>query len=89
MLDKNDIQIIQEMMDKQKQEILEQSAANMRVILESGIGPQFNLLFEKLNAVEDKMIPEERIEDTEDRLDLLEAAVKINTREIAKLKKAQ
>ena len=89
MLDAQDMQAIQEMMDKQKQEILEQSAANMRVILESAIGPQFNLLFEKLDTMERKMVSMEVIEDVDDRLDILEATVRQHSREIAKLKKAE
>ena len=89
MLDAQDMQTIQAMMDQQKQEILEQSAANMRVILESAIGPQFNLLFEKLDAMEKKAVSMEVIEDMDDRLDILEATVRQHSREIAKLKKAQ
>lgn len=89
MLDEKDLQAIQSMMDKQKTEILEQSAANMRVILESTIGPQMQLLFEKLDTMEEKMIPREAIEDHDDRLDILEAMVRQHSREIEKLKKAQ
>ena len=89
MLDEKDLQAIQSMMDKQKAEILEQSAANMRVILESAIGPQVQLLFEKLDTMEEKMIPREAIEDHDDRLDILEAMVRQHSREIEKLKKAQ
>lgn len=89
MLDEKDLQAIQSMMDKQKTEILEQSAANMRVILESAIGPQMQLLFEKLDTMEEKMIPREAIEDHDDRLDILEAMVRQHSREIEKLKKAQ
>lgn len=89
MLDEKDLQAIQSMMDKQKAEILEQSAANMRVILESAIGPQMQLLFEKLDTMEEKMIPREAIEDHDDRLDILEAMVRQHSREIEKLKKAQ
>ena len=77
------------MMDKQKTEILEQSAANMRVILESAIGPQMQLLFEKLDTMEEKMIPREAIEDHDDRLDSLKDMVRQHSREIEKLKKAQ
>ena len=82
---KEDLQYLQEMENR----ILEQSSANMRVILESSIGPQFNLLFEKLGAMEEKITPTETIDEHEDRLEALESTVRVHSREIAKLKKAQ
>lgn len=85
MFDETELKCLQDMENR----ILEQSAANMRVILESALGPQMQLLFEKLDTMEEKMIPREAIEDHEDRLDILEAMVRQHSREIEKLKKAQ
>jgi len=92
MLDEKDLQTIESMMDskmeRQKEEILKESAANMQVIIENTMGPQFKLLFEKLDTMEEKMVPQEAIEDHEERLDILEATVKRLSREVANLKKA-
>lgn len=85
MLDEKDIQYLQEM----EKRILEQSAANMRVLLEGIVDPKFGLLADGLKLVQEKMLPAEAIEDVEDRVDVLEAVVKNHSREIRELKKAQ
>lgn len=100
MLDEKDLQAIaqlltaQEMridskLKQQKAEILEESAKQTMVLMESYFGPKFNLLAEKMDSIEDKLTPAEALEDIEDRLDILEATTKRNSREIEKLKKAQ
>lgn len=75
-----------EMLDKQD---LEQIANLMKVIVENEVKPSFNLLAEKLDLLEQKMVPVETMEDAEDRMDILEATVRHHSREIEKLKKAQ
>lgn len=85
MLDEKDIQYLQEM----EKRILEQSAANMRVLLEGIVDPKFGLLADGLKLVQEKMLPAEAIADVEDRVDVLEAVVKNHSREIRELKKAQ
>lgn len=77
------------LMNQQKQEIIQECTANMNVLIESMIQPQFNLLAEGQAEIREKMISEDRIVNIEDRLDMLEAAVRLHGREIAKLKKAQ
>lgn len=100
MLDEKDLQAVaqlltaQEMridskLKQQKAEILEESAKQTMVLMESYFGPKFNLLAEKMDSIEDKLTPAEALEDIEDRLDILEATTKRNSREIEKLKKAQ
>ena len=84
-LDEKDIQYLQEM----EKRILEQSAANMRVLLEGIVDPKFGLLADGLKLVQEKMLPVEALDDAEDRLDVLEAVVRRHSREIEKLKKAQ
>ena len=85
MFDEQEIKYLQNMEDR----ILEQSAANMRMMIENVLGPQFNLIFEKLDAVEAKLIPQEAMDIHEDRLEVLETRVRQHSRDIAQLKKAQ
>lgn len=85
MFDEQEIKYLQNMEDR----ILEQSAANMRMMIENVLGPQFNLIFEKLDAMEAKLIPQEAMDIHEDRLEVLETTVRQHSREIAQLKKAQ
>ena len=89
MLDEKDIQVIQEMMDKQEQRILEQSAANMRVILESYVEPKFNLLAEGQKNILEAMTPKSEIEELRGEVDLLKMVIRAMSADIAELKKAQ
>lgn len=104
MLDKNDLQLIQEMMDRQEKRILEQSdvkleamekrileqsAANMRVILESYVEPKFNLLAESIQDIQEKLIPRSRVDDLEDEVKFLKSVVRQINEEVQTLKKAQ
>lgn len=74
MLDEKDLQAI---------------ASLMKVLIESDVMPKFNLLADGIKAINEKMIPAEAMDDLEDRLDALEATVRVHSKEIAKLKKAQ
>lgn len=89
MLDEKDLQAIHTMMEQQKKEILKESMANMQVIIENTFAPQFKLLFEKLDSMGSKMIPQEAMDIMEERVDDLEKTVAIHTRQIEELKKAQ
>lgn len=74
------------MLDKQD---LEQIANLMKVIVENEVKPSFNLLAEKLDLLEQKMIPSEAVDIIEDRLDEAEKTIDLHTRQISELKKAQ
>lgn len=89
MLDEKDLQAIHTMMEQQKKEILKESMANMQVIIENTFAPQFKLLFEKLDLMESKMIPQEVIDEHEDHLDDIEKTLALHTKQIEELKKAQ
>ena len=65
------------------------SEKRMMALMEGYFEPRFNLLGDQLQLLQEKMIPEEALEDLEDRMDALEAAVKEHSREIELLKKAQ
>ena len=77
MLDEKDLQAIHTMMEQQKKEILKESMENMQVIIENTFAPQFKLLFEKLDLMGSKMIPQEAMDIMEDRVDDLEKTVAI------------
>ena len=103
MLDEIDLQAIAQLMAglesrmdqklaQQKKEILEESASNMRVILESYVEPKFNLLADGLAAVNEKLkaLPDPDLMDKmQEELDLHHELLKQHTREINALKKAQ
>ena len=96
MLDEKDLQAIAQLMDlkmaQQKKEILEESAANMRAILEGYVEPKFNLLADGLAAVNEKLkaLPDPDLMDwMQEELDLHHELLKLHTREINALKRAQ
>ena len=89
MLDEKDLQAIHTMMEQQKKEILKESMANMQVIIENTFAPQFKLLFEKLDSMGSKMIPQDVIDEHEDRIDDIEKTLALHTKQIEELKKAQ
>ena len=85
MLDEHDLQTIAQLLQQQKQEILQE----VKVLLEADITPKFNLLADSIQIIDEKLSPAEAMDDMEDRLDVLEATVRLHSKEIAKLKKAQ
>lgn len=89
MLDEKDLQAIAALMDskmaQQKKEIINE----VKVLMEADVMPKFDLLADGIKAINEKMIPAEAIDEIEDRLDALEATVRLHSKEIAKLKKAQ
>lgn len=89
MLDAKDLELLHGMFAEQKQVILEESAANMRVILESYMQPQFNALAEGLKSIEGKLTPKSEIEELHSEIDFLKMIVRSLSQDIAELKKAQ
>ena len=96
MLDEKDLQAIAQLMAdmetrmdrklaQQKHEIINE----VKVLMEADVMPKFNLLADGIQSINKKMIPAEAIDEIEDRLDALEATVRLHSKEIAKLKKAQ
>ena len=90
MLDEKDLQAIHTMMEQQKKEILKESMANMQVIIENTFAPQFKLLFEKLDSMGSKMIPQEKsIQETLQKIEEVKESVNSSSSKIEELKKAQ
>ena len=85
MLDEKDLEYLQEM----EHRILEQSASNIKVILESSINPQLALIAEGQSSLLAKLAPRSEVDALKEKVEFLEAIVRANTREIEALKKAQ
>ena len=85
MLDEKDLQAIAQLMAQQKREIINE----VKVLMEADVMPKFNLLADGIQNVHEKLIPAEAMTEVEERLDVLEATVRLHAKEIAKLKKAQ
>ena len=69
-------------------EDLDRVLVESKVMQEGYFDPKFNLLADGQKLIREKMLPAEAIEDVEDRVDVLEIAVKEHTREIQELKRA-
>ena len=100
MLDKNDLALIQDLLDTQtarmmdvmeaqKKEILQETAAATRVLIESSIMPKFNLLVEGQQTLLETLAPKSRVEALEEEVDFLKSIIKLHSEQIAELKKAQ
>lgn len=100
MLDKNDLALIKDLLDTQtarmldameaqKKEILQETAAATRVLIESPIMPKFNLLAEGQQTLLEKLAPKSRVEELEEEVDFLKSIIKLHSEQIAELKKAQ
>ena len=70
-------------------EKINDAEGRMMALMEGYFKPEFNLLGEQLQLIQEKILPSEALEDLEDRVDVLEAAVKQHSRELELLKKAQ
>lgn len=100
MLDKNDLALIKDLLDTQtarmmdameaqKKEILQETAAATRVLIESSIMPKFNLLAEGQQTLLETLAPKSRVEELEEEVDFLKSIIKLHSDQIAELKKAQ
>lgn len=100
MLDKNDLALIKDLLDTQtarmidvmeaqKKEILQETAAATRVLIESSIMPKFNLLAEGQQTLLETLAPKSRVEELEEEVDFLKSIIKLRSEQIAELKKAQ
>lgn len=85
---KEDLQQIRELLQEQKQDLIQ----CMNIIIESEITPKFNPLADEIAGIKSTMATKEQLNDLEarmdDRFDVLEAAVKYHGNEINRLKKA-
>lgn len=88
MLDEKDLQAIALLMAQQKQQIINE----VKVLLEADIHPKFDLLADGLAAANEKLkaLPDPDLMDKiQEELDLHHELLKLHTKEIKALKKAQ
>lgn len=71
------------------EENLQQAKSEMMALMEAYFEPKFDLLAEQIKLIQEKQVPMEALEQVEDRLDVVEAAIKSHSVEIRNLKKAQ
>ena len=71
-----------------KEEILQASAHNMRVILKSSVDKKLNLILEALQEQIKTLASSNRVDAPEDEITMLRSVVKKHTREIEELKHA-
>ena len=85
MFDAKDMEYLQDMETR----IIQESAQNMRVILEHYVEPKFNLLAEGHQTLLETMAPKSRVEALEDEVVFMKQVIKAMSQDIAELKKAQ
>lgn len=89
MLDEKDLEQIRQLMNVQRDEILQQAARNTQVILENTVMKQLELLAEGQRTLLEMMAPKSRVETLEDEVVMLKQACSMMAQDIAELKKAQ
>lgn len=93
MLEEKDFEKIRSMIDKSvgdaKDDMLRQSAANTRVIIESSVMKKLDLLIEGQQALLDTLAPKSRVEELEEEVSFLKSIVRLHSQRLAELEKAQ
>lgn len=87
MFDNEELKYLADMEDR----LLQESAHNMRVILESSVDKKLNLILEALQAQQEQiktLASSNRVDALEDEIIMLRSVVKKHTREIEELKHA-
>lgn len=87
MFDREELKYLAEMEER----ILQQSAQNMRVILESSVDKKLNLILEALQSQREQskdFATSERVEELEEDVVMLQSVVKKHSKEIKELKHA-
>ena len=87
MLDEKSIDL---KLENLKEEILQASAHNMRVILESSVDKKLNLILEALEMQQEQMkqlAAKSRVEEIEDEMQLLKSVIRSQSQRIDALEK--
>lgn len=84
MLDEKDLQAISQLLNQQKKEIMHE----VNLLMETYFDQKFNALADGLELLKERTVSREDVEEAADRIDVLEAVVKVHSREIEKLKKS-
>lgn len=77
------------MIDQAKDDMLKQSAANTRVIIESSVMKKLDLLVEGQQSLLETLAPKSRVEELEEEVSFLKSVVRLHSQRLAELDKAQ
>lgn len=77
------------MIDQAKDDMLKQSAANTRVIIESSVMKKLDLLIEGQQSLLETLAPKSRVEELEEEVSFLKSVVHLHSQRLADLGKAQ
>ena len=77
------------MIEQAKDDMLRQSAANTRVIIESSVMKKLDLLIEGQQALRETLAPKSRVEELEEEVSFLKSVVRLHSQRLAELDKAQ
>ncbi len=80
---------LEEKLARQKEEILTEATHRMQVLLDAEVKPMFSLLAEDISIIQEKLMPESRIERIEDDVWALKASVRRINQDLRELKQAQ
>lgn len=80
---------LEEKLARQKEEILTEATHRMQVLLDAEVKPMFNLLAEDISIIQEKLMPESRIERIEDDVWALKASARRINQDLRELKQAQ
>lgn len=80
---------LEEKLARQKEEILTEATHRMQVLLDAEVKPMFSLLAEDISSIQEKLMPESRIERIEDDVWALKASVRRINQDLRELKQAQ
>ncbi len=83
-----DEKAIDSKLEKLKEEILQESAHNMRVILESSVDKKLNLILEAVQTQKEAQVPKEQFDELEEEVAFLRSIIRQHSREIEALKHA-
>ena len=99
MLDEKDLQAISQMMDTKLKPINErldkleeqqsETAKNVVVLMDAEFKPQFNLLAEGIQDIQEKLVPRSRVDDLEEEVKFMKSIIRQMNEDLQKLKKAQ
>ena len=75
-------------LEKLKEEMLQESAQNMRMILESSVDKKLNLILEALQTQKETQIPKDQFDELREEVFMLRAVVRRHSEEIKELRRA-
>lgn len=90
MLDNQDLQTIKQMMDEQRDDILQQAARNTQVIIENVVDKKFNLVLEALEMQTEQikqLASKSRVEELEDEMRLMKSVIRSQSDRITALER--